>query len=127
MKLEISKFKLALKWLTGGMGSVTDYLLDRLNNALIAMDAKKQTQVQAVANYAVKIAATLSAFGWLVPTKWQTAYAETLAAVNSVAVALEDLKLESSEFEAIEKNFLSAVAAWKGGDDATCQDTVKED
>lgn len=127
MKLEISKIKLALKWLTGGMGGVTDYLLDRLNNALIAMDAKQQKQVQAVANYAEKVSATLSAFAWLVPTKWQTAYSQTLSAVSAVSFALADLKLEADEFASIEKNFLAAVAAWKGGDDETCQDCVAKE
>ena len=126
MKLEVSKIKLAWKWLTGGVGNVADYLLDLLNNALANLDAEKKDDIQAVVNLANKVAATLVAFGWLVPSKWQTAYTSTIAAVNEVIKAIEDLKLTADELASISTCFATCVAAWKSPDDETCKDCVEK-
>ena len=36
--MNISKIKMAWKYLTGGIGSVADYLLDVLNSAIASID-----------------------------------------------------------------------------------------
>lgn len=126
MKLEVSKLKIAWKWLTGGVGNVADYLLDLLNRALANLDADRRSDVQAVCNLAAKVAATLAAFKWLVPTKWQTAYGETIDAANEVVKAVEDLQLTAEELASVSACFATCVAAWKGEDDETCQDCTTQ-
>ncbi len=126
MKLEVSKIKLAWKWLTGGVGNVADYLLDILNRALDGLDADKKSDIQAVCNLASKVASTLAAFKWLVPTKWQSAYADTIAAVNEVINALDDLTLTAEELASVSACFATCVEAWKSPDDETCKDCTEK-
>lgn len=40
--MNISKLKIVWKWLTGGIGSVADYLLDVLNDALAKVDGNNR-------------------------------------------------------------------------------------
>lgn len=118
--MTISKIKLAWKYLTGGMGSVTDYLLDVLNAALAKIDPEKRETIQAVLNVAQKVLATLTACQWLCPTKWQTAYNKTVTAVLTVTVSLGDLVLTVDELLTIQNDFNAAVVSWKSDDDETC-------
>lgn len=118
--MEISKIKLAWKYLTGGVGNVVDYLLDVLSNALQSLNDTTKAKMYGVLNCAEKVLATLMALKWLCPTKWQTAYAKTITAVDVVVVSLEDLNITREEFDKILGEFNSAVAAWKGEDDETC-------
>ena len=127
MKLEISKLKLLWKLMTGGIEKVADYLLDLMNNALANLDDKDKESIQAVLNYATKIAASLTAFAWLVPSKWQTAYKATLKAVQAVVDALSDLTITADELLQLKEEFAAAVLAWKGEDDETCADCVDKD
>lgn len=120
--MDISKLKIAWKYLTGGMGGVADYLLDILNNALGSLDAKNVAKVQAVANTALRVSGTLKALSWLCPTKWQTAYSKTIVATETVVKALEDLNLTTLELNMLVNDFSSAVRAWKTPDDITCFD-----
>lgn len=122
--MDISKFKIAIKYLFGGMGSVVDYLLDVLNAALAKIDPENRAKVQAALNIAEKVLATLIALKWLCPTKWQTAYSETVEAVSVVVESLDDLNLTADELKKIQAEFAEAVAAWKGPDDETCKDTL---
>lgn len=118
----MSTFKVIVKYVFGGMGSVVDYLLDLLNAALAKLDPANKAKIQGVLNLAEKILSTMSALKWLCPTKWQTAYSAATAAVLSVVNALEDLVLTSEELTAIRKAFAEAVTAWKSDDDETCVD-----
>lgn len=122
--MNISKIKLGWKYLTGGMGGVTDYLLEVLNNALASVDDTSKAKMQATLNVALKVLATLVALKWLCPVKWQTAYGVTVSAVQTVAIALEDLTLTNDEFERVRCGFSQAVLSWKGPDDATCIDAT---
>ena len=124
--MNISKLKLVLKYLTGGVGSVADYLLDVLNAALANIDPANKQKIQLALNTAQRVAATLSAFAWLCPTRWQTAYAKTIAAVEAVTASLADLKLEPAELERIKSAFSAAVGAWRSPDDETCVDCCSE-
>ena len=125
--MAISKFKLAMKAIGGALnpfgsaaGSVADYLLDVLNNALKNLDKDNKEKMQAVLNMAKKVMSILKAVAWLIPTKWQTAYGKTLEAVSMAVDALEDMEIVKNEPEIISQAFSDAVAAWKGPDDATC-------
>lgn len=121
-QMNISKFKIAWKYLCGGMGSVADYLLDILNKALKALDPAKKEKVIAVNNIAKRVLSALSALAWLCPTKWQTAYNLTVAAVKDVVDALEDLNITAEELTKVQTAFDAAVKVWKSDDDSTCVD-----
>lgn len=118
--MKISKFKLAMKYLFGGMGSVVDYLLDILNQALSKVDPKRKEQVHGVLNIAEKVFAILRAFQWLCPTKWQSAYAKTISAVEVITFVMDDFVLTDEEFVQVKTRFTDAIAAWKSDDDETC-------
>lgn len=124
--MNISKFKLAVKYLFGGIGSVVDYLLDILNQALAKVDPGRKEQTQAALNIALRVLSTLKAFEWLCPTKWQSAYAKTLAAVERTVTAFDDFILTADEFAALKDAFASAVSAWKSPDDDTCVDCIED-
>ena len=114
--MSISKWKIALRYLTGGMGAVTDYLLDVLNNALRQIDAADKVKVQAALNVAERVVATLRTLQWLCPTRWQTAYGKTAFAAAEVVLALQDLTLTAEELAGVTATFGAAVAAWKEPD-----------
>ena len=122
--MNISKIKMAWKYLTGGIGSVADYLLDVLNSAIASIDPSKKEKIQAALNVAERVLAALKALQWLCPTRWQTAYSKAVDSVASVVVAFADLKLTPSELEEVKKAFAEAVAAWKAPDDETCVECV---
>ena len=120
--MNISNFKIILKYLTGGIGGVVDYILDILNAALAALDHSDKSKVMAILNIAQKVLATLNALKWLCPTKWQIAYSETIEAVEAIPDALSDLALTAEELQKIRKEFTEAVNSWKSPDDETCVD-----
>ena len=68
--MNVSKLKIVWKYLTGGMGSVADYLLDILNTALSKIDGSSKIKLQAVLNTAEHVLSVLVALEWLCPTKW---------------------------------------------------------
>lgn len=120
--MDISKLKLVWKYFTGGMGSVTEYLLDVLNNAVNALEPDNKKKVQAFLNTTEKILATLCALKWLCPTKWQAAYTQTILSVSNIIESLSDLKITSEDIGIISKSAKDAIAAWKSDDDETCVD-----
>lgn len=124
--MKISTFKIAWSYLTGGMGKVTDYLLDILNSSLAKIDGTNKTKVQSVLNLSQKVLSTLVNLKWLVPTKWQTAYGATLSAVTSVCDALSDLEITKDELDSLKKSFSEAIDAWKSPDDETCVDGTED-
>lgn len=120
--MDISKLKLAWKYLTGGMGGVTDYLLDVLNNAVNSIDPNNKKKIQAVLNVVEKVLGTLIALKWLCPTKWQTAYTQTILAVSDIVESLSDFDISAEDVSCIANNVKGTIAAWKGEDDETCVD-----
>lgn len=114
--MNISKIKIALKYLFGGMEAVVDYLLDIVNQALAAIDPAKRAKIAAAYNTLCKVLATLTALAWLVPTKWQSAYRMTISAVSDAADALADFKIEAAELTKVKDAFNAAVLSWRGGD-----------
>lgn len=118
--MKISKLRLAWEYLWSGMGGVVDYLLGLLNSALDSIDPDNKQKIQGALNVAEVVLSALSAFQWLCPVKWQTAYRETIEAVVVVVSSLSDLSLTKTELDDIRKEFFEAMAAWKGPDDDTC-------
>lgn len=114
--MNISKLKIAFKYLFGGMEAVVDYLLDIVNQALAAIDPTKRKKIAAAYNTLCKVLATMTSLAWLVPTKWQSAYKATLGAVADAADALADFKIEAAELTKVRDAFNAAVLAWRGGD-----------
>ena len=114
--MNISKLKIAFKYLFGGMEAVVDYLLDIVNQALAAIDPDKRAKIAAAYNTLCKVLATMTSIAWLVPTKWQSAYKSTLSAVADAADALADFKIEAAELTKVKDAFNAAVLAWRGGD-----------
>lgn len=114
--MNISKLKVAFKYLFGGMEAVVDYLLDIVNQALAAIDPDKRAKIAAAYNTLCKVLATMTSLAWLVPTKWQSAYKATLSAVADAADALADFKIEAAELTKVKDAFNAAVLAWRGGD-----------
>ena len=82
--MNISKLTIAFKYIFGGMGSVVDYLLDILNNAINSIDPENKKKIRAAANIALKVASTLKTLQFLCPTKWQSAYMSTIGSVECV-------------------------------------------
>lgn len=114
--MNISKLKIAFKYLFGGMEAVVDYLLDIVNQALAAIDPTKRKKIAAAYNMLCKVLATMTSLAWLVPTKWQSAYKATLGAVADAADALADFKIEAAELTKVRDAFNAAVLAWRTGD-----------
>lgn len=128
--MNISKFKIAVKFLFGGMESVVDYLLGVANAALAAIDPTKRAKIAAAYNTLCKVLATMTSLAWLVPTKWQSAYKATVYAVSDAAEALKDFKIEADELTKVKDAVNAAVLAWRIGDIPDTDvdfSTIKED
>jgi hypothetical protein len=106
------------------ISSAAGYLREVLNGALAKIDPKRKDNIQAALNIANRVLSVLVALKWLCPTKWQTAYAATIAAVTVVVNALQDLQLTTEELVNIRNDFNAAVIAWNGDDDETCIDCI---
>ena len=123
--MKISKFKIAIKLVFGGVDSVVEYILEVLNNALASIDPANQAKIAAALNIAKQVLSVLNALAWLCPTKWQIAYHRTIAAVDGICEAMGDLALTAEELAKIRKSIIDAIAAWRGDDDDTCVDCVE--
>ena len=120
--MNISKFKIVWKYLFGGTSSVVEYVLGVLNKALSSIGETSKEKVQACLNTAIRVLSVLNAIKWLVPTKWQTAYGNTIFAVQGVVDSLSDLEITKDELTIVADRCKAALAAWKSPDDDTCVD-----
>ena len=128
--MNISTFKIAWKLLFGGVESVVDYLIGIVNAALDEINPEKRAKIAAAYNTIDRVLATLVALKWLCPTKWQSAYSQTVLAVNDVVDALSDFKIEAAELTKVRDAFAAAVVAWRTGDVPDTDvdfSTIKED
>lgn len=127
--MNISKIKLALKYLFGGIDSVVEYLLDIVNQALGKIDPENRAKIAAAFNTVQKVLATLNAMRWLCPTKWQNAYGVTIQSVEAVVSALEDMEISAADLTLVKDAFNAAVAAWRTDDvpDTDCDFGCVED
>lgn len=127
--MNISKFKMGLTAFLGfvnplnllhplesAVTNVVEYLVDVANAALAAIDPDKRATIAAAYNTFLKVAATLRTLAWLLPARWQSAYRNTIGAVEAVANALMDFTIEPAELTNVKDAFNAAVTAWRGGD-----------
>lgn len=127
----ISKIKVAWKAFTGfinpwgsAAANVFEYMadssIDYLNSTLRSVSEPTREKIQRILNVAQKVLAILKAIACLCPTKWQTAFVDTVAAVLVVTQMLDDLEITDAEFTQMRDSFNAAVIAWKSSDDETC-------
>lgn len=120
--MSISTIKIAFKYLTGGIDSVVQYLLDILNKALAGLTEETKEKTKAILNLATKVLSILEFFKFLVPTKWQVAYEKLLDSVGYLCLCLDDLKLTEEEYSKMKGRFAAAIADWNSDDDEDCAD-----
>ena len=111
--MNISKLKLAWKFLTGGRDGILDYALDGANNFADRLPNAKKEELTAYLATARNILDTLDALSWLCPSKWRHAYALTLSAFADIVSALDDLKVTKDELTAVCNAYQLAYAAWR--------------
>ena len=111
--MNISKLKLAWKFITGGREGVLDYALDCANTFTDRITDAKREDLKSYLSTARNILDTLSALSWLCPSKWRQAYALTLSAFADLVAALDDLKVTQDELTAVCNAFRIAYAAWR--------------
>lgn len=115
--MNVSKLKLLLKYIFGGIDSVMEYLLDIANRALKSIEPLTKERVAAAYNVVGSVISTMRALQWLCPAKWQRAYSATLAMLASTLDALSDFELTQEELARLAAAFRNGVAAWRSDDD----------
>lgn len=111
--MNISKLKLAWKFVTGGREGVLDYGLDVSNTFAARLPDAKKDDIKSYLATARNILDTLGALSWLCPSKWRHAYALTLSAFADIVSALDDLKVTKDELTAVCNAYQLAYAAWR--------------
>jgi len=109
--MSISKIKAAWAFLTGGWSGLAQYLLKAVNALLAKCDADK---CKKTATIAISIAAIVkTACDVFAPEKYKAAAANTVAALSTLAAALEDGNLTEDELDTNIETISKCVDAWK--------------
>lgn len=111
--MNISKIKIAWKFVTGGREGVLDYALDVANTFADRLADAKKEDLKAYLATARSIFDTLNSLSWLCPKRWRHAYALTLQAFGDLVSALEDLKVTRIELTAVCNAFRIAYSEWR--------------
>ena len=111
--MNISKLKLAWKFITGGREGILDYGLDTANTFADLLPNAKKEDIKSYLATARNILDTLNSLSWLCPSKWRQAYTLTVSAFADLVAALDDLKVTKDELTAVCDNFKLAYAAWR--------------
>lgn len=111
--MNISKLKLAWKFITGGREGVLDYALDVANTFADRLPNAKKEDLKSYLATARNILDTLSAVSWLCPSKWRQAYTLTVSAFADLVAALEDLKVTNDELKYVCDAYRLAYASWR--------------
>ena len=111
--MNISKFTIVWKFLTGGREGVLDYALDCANNFAAKIPDAKQEELKGYLETAQKVLDTLSGLSWLCPKRWLAAYQQTVQAFADLVDALSDLKLTADELAKVSDAFRLAYASWR--------------
>ena len=111
--MNISKLKLAWKFITGGREGVLDYALDIANTFADRLPDAKKEDIKDYLATARNLLATLDSLSWLCPSKWRPAYVLTLAAFADLVDALDDLKVTQDELTAVCNAYQLAYASWR--------------
>ena len=111
--MNISKIKLAWKFITGGREGVLDYALDVANTFVDRLSDAKKEDLKSYLTTASNILDTLNSLSWLCPSKWRQAYALTLSAFADLVAALDDLKVTQDELTGVCNSFRLAYSEWR--------------
>ena len=111
--MNISKLKLAWKFITGGREGILDYGLDVANTFASRISDSTKEDIKAYISTAHNILDTLNSLSWLCPSKWRQAYALTLSAFGDLVAALDDLNITHVELTDVCNSFRIAYAAWR--------------
>ena len=111
--MNVSKIKIAWKFLTGWREGVLDYALDVSNTFADRLPDAKKEDLKAYIATARNILDTIDALSWLCPSKWRYAYTLTVSAFADIVSALDDLKVTRDELTAVCNAYQLAYAAWR--------------
>lgn len=111
--MEISRFKIAVKFLTGGPSGALDYVLDCANSFAAKLQDARKDEIAAALDTGKKVLATMDAVSWLVPKRWLNAYTLTVSAFADLVDALSDLSITRDELSHVVDAFRVAYAAWR--------------
>ena len=111
--MDISRLKLAWKFITGGREGVIDYALDVSNTFANRLPDAKKEELNAYLATARGILGTLNSLSWLCPSEWRRAYALTVQAFADLGAALDDLQNTPDELKAVCDAYRLAYAAWR--------------
>ena len=111
--MNVSKLKIAFKFIFGGPEAVLDYVMDCANNLADRLPDAKKEDVRGYCETAAKTLNTLNAVSWLCPQKWRGAWDATVGAFDALVGALIDLKVERDELAKVADAFRLAYAAWR--------------
>lgn len=111
--MDISRFKLVVKFVFGGPTAAVDYVLDVANTFVNRLAETHDAEIDKALATATKILSTLGAIAWLVPSKWSSAYSLTVGAFADLVDALSDKKIERSEIGSVATAFRLAYSAWR--------------
>lgn len=124
--MNISKWVLLWKFVTGGGAGVVDYVLGLLKAALAGLANPTKEKITATLNFALKVLAVAEAVKVLIPAKWQIAYELSVAAIKKVVASLQDYEITGEELQAVIDGYMQAYSAWMGPDDDSCADPALE-
>lgn len=112
--MNISKFKLLIKFLFGGTEAALDYLLDVFNNIMSSESVARRIE------QAVNIGRFIVEFmddhqSWC-PSKWLPYYRAVYTAIMSVVDAFSDGKVTPDDIKRVKEQFQIAYATWRSDD-----------
>lgn len=111
--MNVSKIKIAFKFIFGGPEAVLDYVMDCANNLADRLPDAKREDAKGYFETASKTLRTLDAVSWLVPQKWRGAWDATVGAFDALVGALEDFRVEKDELAKVADAFRLAYASWR--------------
>ena len=123
--MNISRWKIIWKFITGGGTGVVDYLLAVLRNALNGIGDANKNRILAVLNLALKVLSIAKFMRVFIPVRWQIAYDLTIKAIGTLVSALQDLEITGEELKVAIADYNAAYAAWMQPEDETCVEMVK--
>lgn len=118
--MKLSFLSIAWTYLTRGADGIVDGVRAIFNSAMASLQPGNKARTMAVLNTVMKCLAVLKAVAFLIPAKWQAAYAETVQGLEIVVNALMNLDLSAEELADIRASASRVWAAWTSEDDETC-------
>ena len=113
--MNISKFRLLIKFLFGGTEAALDYLLDVFNNIMSSESvARRIEQAVAVGKH---VLAFMDEYNSWCPSKWLTYYRAVYTSIGAVVDAFSDGKVTPDDIKRVKEQFQIAYATWRADGD----------